>query len=98
VAEQLTLDERRREGGAVDVNERRIRHRVSRRRSTHGTGAARAVDVDRAGEQALAGARLATKQHGGVGLGRAHDHLVDRGHLGRAADHVVEPAAQGEPD
>ena len=57
--------------------------------------AARAVDVDRAREQAFARAGLAVEQHGRVGLGRAHDHLVDRGHGGRAADHVVETAAHG---
>ena len=79
VAEQLALDERGRQRRAVDVDERRL--------------APRAVDVDRAREQALAGAGLAVEQHGRVGLRRAHDHLVHRGHRGRAADHVVEAAA-----
>ena len=60
--EQLALDEVGRQRRAVDDD--------------HGTGAARAPLVNRAGEQFLAGAGLAGQQHGRVG-GR---HLVDTEH------------------
>ncbi len=64
VAEELALDELPRQRRAVDRHE--------------GPGLARRVDVDRAGEQVLAGAGRAAQQHRRVGLGGEGDALVDR--------------------
>ena len=56
VAEQLALEQRRGNRGAVDGDERPV--------------AARAQRVERAREQLLAGAALAAQQHRGVGRRR----------------------------
>ncbi len=49
--------------------------------------------MHRAREELLAGARLAAQQHGGVGLRRLLDGLVDGLHRRRLADHLVEEVA-----
>ena len=76
VAEELALEQARRDGGAVDLDEAAL--------------APRAALVDRARDQLLAGARLAADQHRRAGgRHRLHQlqHLPERGRL---ADDVVE--------
>src|SRR5262249_12294277 len=76
VAEQLALDQAGRQGGAVDLDE--------------GAVLATARRVDGAGDQLLAGARLAGEQHRGVGR-RYAAHGVEDGQQRRAAaDDLVE--------
>jgi hypothetical protein len=72
VAEQLGLDQRRRQRGEVDRDERRRR--------------ARRVVVDRARHQLLAGAGLAGDEHRRVRSRGAADQLPDRQHRRRRAD------------
>ena len=77
VAEQLALDEGRRQGRAVDLDE--------------GPVPARAPVVDGVGQQLLAGARLAEEQHR-AGRGRHLGDLREDLEDGRAlADDRVEP-------
>ena len=71
VAEELARDERRRERAAVDDDERAAR--------------ARALVVERACDQLLAGAGLAHEQHRRVGLRGAADPRHQAAHHGRAA-------------
>ena len=77
VAEQLALQQRLGDGGAVDRQER--------------PGGPAAVLVDGAGDQLLAGAALAEDQHGDVLRGDPADRLVDLLHRRRAADEHVRP-------
>ena len=82
VPEELALDELRGQRRAVDGDER--------------PGLPRRVDVDRAREQALAGARLAAQEHRRVGLRGERDALVDRAELVAPPDDAVERTAQRE--
>ena len=72
VAEELALEELLGDGGAVDGDERRRR--------------ARAVLVDGAGDELLAGAALAGDEDGHVLRGDAADGLVDLEHRGVGAE------------
>ena len=76
VPEQLGLDQLVGDGAAVEHDERAV--------------AARAVAVDRLGEQLLAGAGLAFDQHGGVGGGDVVEHAEQAAQLGIAADQRAE--------
>jgi hypothetical protein len=77
VAEQLALQQRLRQRGAGDANER--------------LAAARAVLVQRLREQLLAGAALAEQQHRRAARRDLADRLEHRQHLGALADEVLEP-------
>ncbi len=72
MAEQLALDQLARDRRHVDGDERPV--------------AALAVVVQRAGDQLLAGARLADDHHGEVGAHQPRQHPVDFLHGRRAAD------------
>src|SRR5207244_6857537 len=78
VAEQLRLQELTRDRGAVHLDE--------------GRASARRVDVDGAGDQLLAHARLAADEHGDVGAGRLLDDALDLAHL--RADQQLQPALE----
>ena len=68
VAKELRRDQFARNGRAVDAHE--------------GPGRTRRPPMDRAGDEFLAGAGLASDQHGGVGpgdLGDAGKHWLQRG-------------------
>src|SRR5206468_9128627 len=69
MAEELALEQRLRDGAAIDGDE--------------GLGMARAVRVDGLGHQLLAGAALALAENGGVRLGHALDYREDLAHLWR---------------
>ena len=58
---------------------------------------ARAVLVDRLGDQFLAGAGLALDQHAGVGRGDALQPLDHVAHLGAVADHALEAEPLVQP-
>ncbi len=72
VAEELRLEERARDGAAVDRDER--------------AGAPRRAAMDREGDELLAGARLARDEHRGVGGRDLPDELADLVGLARAAE------------
>ena len=72
VAEQLAFQEVLRDGRTVQRQERRL--------------GPRAVLVDGAGDQFLAGAAFAGNQHGDALAGDAADRLVDLAHGGAGAD------------
>jgi hypothetical protein len=74
VPEELGLEERFRQAGAVDGDEGALR--------------ARAVGMDGAGHQLLADAALARDQHLRVGPGDALDFLAQLQHRVAAADEV----------
>ncbi|EDM76062.1 hypothetical protein PPSIR1_06828 [Plesiocystis pacifica SIR-1] len=76
VAEQLVLDQRLGQGGAVDLDE--------------GLLAPRRVDVHRPGDELLAGPALAGDQHGRVGARGLADDGVDLAHGPGLADDLVE--------
>ena len=78
VAEQLGLDQARRERRAVERDERPV--------------GARADAMDRAREQLLAGAALADDQHGRIRGRDAIDHREQLAHQRRLADHLAEAA------
>ena len=82
VAEELALEERVREGGAVDGDE--------------AAALALALEVDGARRELLAGARLAVDEHRGVVLRQHADGLEDLVHRLVAAHHVGERVAVGE--
>ena len=75
-AEQLALDQRGRDGAAVDAH--------------HGTAAPRAPLVDLRREQLLAGAGLAEEQHRRVGRRHLLDLIDDATHRGTLADDRVK--------
>ena len=75
VAEQFAFQQRFRDGGAVDRQERGL--------------AAAAVLVDRPGHQFLAGPALAEDQHGHVLRGDAADRLIEFLHGRRAAHQLI---------
>ena len=80
VAEQLAFQQARRQGGAVDLDER--------------LAGPRAVVVDAPGQQFLAGAALAAEQHGGSAGGHLADQLQQLPHRRAGADDAVRwPAA-----
>src|SRR5262249_16685656 len=81
VAEQLALQQRLRDGRAVDGEKRRL-----------GPGA---VLVEGAGHQLLAGAALAGDEHGHVLVGHPADGLVDVAHGRAAADDGVAAVVVG---
>ncbi len=66
-AEQLRLEQFRRQRRAVHLHERLV--------------TARRLAVDGARHQFLAGAALAADQHGDVGIGDARDQILDLAHL-----------------
>src|SRR5207244_3518394 len=76
VAEELALEDRLREGGAVE------RHEVA--------PAARGIGGDGAGHELLAGAVLAQDQHGGLGRGDLAQRVEDVLHRLAAADDALE--------
>jgi hypothetical protein len=82
VAEELAFDQTGRDRGAVDLDER--------------GGAARRAEVQRAGDELLAGAALAGDEDGRGAGGDGADDLADRLHLRRAADHAGVGARVGE--
>ena len=82
VTEQLGLEERLGQRGAVDHDERPV--------------GARARIVDGAREELLAGAGLALDQHGRVEGGHTRDLLVELHHPGRLADQVLEPVGRAQ--
>src|SRR5204863_1195424 len=77
VAEELALDQRRRNGAAVDAQER--------------PRASAAQEVDRLGRQLLAGAALPGQQHARLGGCHALDQVVDTLHGRRAAHEPAKP-------
>ena len=79
MAEELRLDEIRRDSGAVDPDE--------------GPIGPLAVLVDRVGHQLLARSALAVNQDVGVGGRREGDQLEELLHLLAAPDNVSEPVA-----
>ena len=79
VAEQLGFEQRLRDGGAVDRDERPV--------------AVGAGPVDGDGQQFLAGAALAADEHGGVGLGHQPCPRQQLLHHRAAADDVLPPLA-----
>jgi hypothetical protein len=82
VAEELALQELAGEGRAVDGHE--------------GLVAAFSREVDRAGDELLAGAALAGDEHRGARGATPADGLEDLAHPGRAADDVVDLEVRGE--
>src|SRR5438093_2004586 len=82
VAEELALEERVREGGAVERAE--------------AAALALALEVDGAGGQLLTGPRLAVDEDGGIVLRQHADGLEDLVHDAVAAHHVGERVAVGE--
>ncbi|MFN8096101.1 MAG: hypothetical protein U0599_28455 [Vicinamibacteria bacterium] len=84
VAEQLRLEEPLRDRPAVDRHERPLGPRT--------------VAVDRAGDELLAGARLAGHQHRRVGGAGEGDLLVDGEHRAAAAHEAVGHEAEGASD
>src|SRR5262249_11113723 len=82
VAEQLALEERLLERGAVDGEERRLR--------------TRALAMDRARDELLAGPRLALDQHRDGRRGRALHQPEDLGHRRARADDLGEPVTTRE--
>ena len=76
VAEELGLEQGVGDGGQVHGHERLV--------------APRALVVDGARHQLLAGAALPGDEHGGVGLGHLGDRLVEPHHLRMAAHELVE--------
>ena len=83
VAEQLRVDQFRRNRPAVDAIERAV--------------AARRAIVDRPGDQLLAGARLAEDQHGGVAAGDQFDAVHDRAEPRFDADDRVAERLASQP-
>ena len=83
VAEQLALDQRRRQRRAVDLHEGRLLPRP--------------VEVDRPGDQPLARPRLAAEQHRGVDLGRLGHSPLDLGHRLACPEDPVVPVCPGHP-
>ena len=75
VAEELALDERFRDGGAVDLHERATRPS--------------ALEVDGAGHQLLACAVLPEDEDAGVGIRALVDDAPDLFHRLAFADHAV---------
>src|SRR5262245_5154902 len=75
MAEELALDEPRRDRGAVDLDERRPRPR--------------AEPVDRAAHELLARAALARDEHARLGRRHAIDLLVEPLHRLALPDHLV---------
>jgi len=86
VPEELGLEQRLRERGAVDRDE--------------GPLGPRAAVVNGAGDQLLAGPGLAQEQDGRLGRGRPGRQAVDLHHLGREPDDVLEavPVAERLPE
>src|SRR5207247_10793736 len=76
VAEQLGLDQRVRERGRIDGHERLV--------------TARALPMNGAGDQLLAGAALAGDDDGGGRPRHLRDETVELLHLGVLADQLVE--------
>ena len=79
MTEELVLDERGGQGGAVDFDERLV--------------AARAVDVDGPRDELLAAAGLAADEHRRVRRRGLLRELVDRLHRRALADDLVEEVA-----
>src|SRR5207249_7643936 len=79
VAEELALEQRLRDGGAVERDQRAV--------------GARAPVVDRLGDQLLAGAALTGDEDRGAELRDGFDRLEDLLHLRRAADDVADVVA-----
>ena len=73
--EELALQQRFRQGRAIDPDER--------------PGAAAGILVQGLGHQLLAGARLAGDEHRSLGVGDPADELVHRLHGGAAADDTL---------
>ena len=86
MAEQLAFDERFGQGAAIDRHER--------------LAGPRALVVDGAGDQLLAGAGFAQDEHGGLRWGDFGDQRADALHAGRGADQprrafdALQPALQ----
>ena len=84
VAEQLALDQRVRDRGAVQRHKR--------------VAAVQSLRMDGAGEQFLAGAAFAADQHGRFVAGHVAGQLDDRQHVGVTGDDVVEADLAGLGD
>jgi hypothetical protein len=82
VAEELGLEQRLGDGGAVDGDERAV--------------LARAERVKRSGKQLLAGAALSFEEHGGIGAGRAVQVLQHGAQRGIVADDARCAALLGQ--
>ena len=79
MAEEFAFDQVFGQGGAIDANE--------------GVVLARAVEVDGARDQLLAGTGFATHQYGGGAVGDLHNLFVDIAHGAAVAYHVVDAVA-----
>ena len=80
-------------------NSSRLEQLGRQRRAVHrheGAVAARALAVDRARDQLLAGARFPRDEHGRRGVGDLTDDLVHAPHRRGSADQLVEPLAARE--
>ena len=84
VAEQLALDQVRRDRAAIEHHERAL--------------LARRVIVQRLGDQLLADAGLARDEHGGIALRELLEPREHLAHLDRAADHRAEAVGIRELD
>jgi hypothetical protein len=82
VTEERGLEERARHGGKVEDDER--------------SGRARALLVERLGEDLLAGARLSFDHDGNVDRGEPRAQRIEASHLDALADELAEPCGGGE--